>query len=168
MPLIGGCCARVSAIMKGPPPVASTCGPAAQQAGDHLALAFAEIGFAVVLEDVLDRLAGRLLDLLVGIDEGQLEPGGEPAPDGGLAAARHADQHERAAAEVRADGEHASACGLLGFASYAESDHLFLMPSGAAATTAWHLQTQVFLMPARPWRSGSIGRPPGPAVATET
>ncbi len=43
----------------------------AQQPREHLALAFAEVGLAVVGEDVVDALAGRLLDLLVGIDERQ-------------------------------------------------------------------------------------------------
>ena len=39
--------ARVSAFMKAPPPVASTCGPLSSRPGDHARLAGAEIGLAV-------------------------------------------------------------------------------------------------------------------------
>ena len=45
--------------------------PRAQQPGEHLALAFAEIRLSVVGEDILYVLARRLLDLLVGIDKWQ-------------------------------------------------------------------------------------------------
>ena len=93
---------RVSATMNAPPPVASTCGPGGEQARDHAALAVAEIGLAVILEDVGDGLAGRPLDLLVGVDEGHAEAGRQAAADRRLAAAGHADQDDRPAAQRRA------------------------------------------------------------------
>ena len=81
----------------------------------------------MVLEDVGDGLVGRVLDFLVGIDEGKLETGGEPASDGRFAAARHADENDRARAEVSANAADSFGVRLLGFASYAELDHLCLM-----------------------------------------
>ena len=98
--------ARVSGLMKAPPPVASTCGPGGQQAGDHLALAVAEERLAVVGEDLVDGLLGDALDLLVGIDEGQAELGGEALADRRLAAAHQPDHDERAPAQRAAHPLH--------------------------------------------------------------
>ena len=48
-------------------------------------------------------MPAALLDLGVGVDEGKAEPGGEPAADGRLAGAHHADEHDRRAAERACD-----------------------------------------------------------------
>ena len=99
--LLARCAARVSAFMKAPPPVASTCWPCVEQAGDHARLAGAEIGLAIAGEDFRDGHAGRRLDLGVRIDERQAEPLRQPAADRGLARAHHADEHDRAPPERR-------------------------------------------------------------------
>ena len=103
---------RVSSLMNAPPPVDSTCGPLVQQAGDHAPLAVAEMLLAELLEDLVDRHARRLLDLVVGIDEPQLEHVGQPPADGRFAAAHHADHHDGAVGERLADaaGEGAVVC----------------------------------------------------------
>ena len=67
----------------------------AQQAGDDAAFAVAELGLAVALEDLLDRAAGRRLDLRVGIDELKAKLGGQPAPNARLARAHQTDEHNR-------------------------------------------------------------------------
>ena len=67
---------------------------AVEKAADDPALAVAEIGLAVALEDLVDGGVGGLLDLAVGVDEGQPEAGGEPPSDRGLAGAHHADHDE--------------------------------------------------------------------------
>ena len=59
---------------------------------------------AVVGEDLRDGEVGGLLDLRVGVEEGQVQEVGEPPADAGLAGAHHADQHDAALAEAR---EHA-------------------------------------------------------------
>jgi hypothetical protein len=71
-----------------------------EDAGDDAHFAGAEIGLAVLVEDLGDRQVRRLLDLGVGVDEGQGETVGEPAADGGLARAHQPDEHDR----PRADG----------------------------------------------------------------
>jgi hypothetical protein len=71
----------------------------AQQAGDDLDLAGAEIGLAMGPEDVLDRHARGFLDLLVAVDELAAEPAGEAAANSGLAGSHHADKHDRPAGE---------------------------------------------------------------------
>ncbi len=76
---------------------------ALQQPRDHARLAGAEIGLAVGGEDFRDGHAGGLFDLGVGIDERNAEPGRQPAADRRLARAHHADQHDRAAAQRRAE-----------------------------------------------------------------
>ena len=91
--------ARVSGLMKAPPPVPSTTLGFLEQPRDDRDLAGAEIGLAMQLEDVLDRHPRGLLDLLVAVDEVAVEPVGEAAADGGLARAHHADEHERPAAK---------------------------------------------------------------------
>jgi hypothetical protein len=50
-------------------------------------------------KDLGDRHAGRSLDLHVRIDEIQPQPRGQPAADGRLAGAHHADEHDGALAE---------------------------------------------------------------------
>ena len=72
---------------------------AVEQPRDHPRLAVAEMRLAMGLENVGDRHARRGLDLGIGIDKGQLEPGRHPPPDGGLAGPHHADQHDAARAE---------------------------------------------------------------------
>ena len=67
--------------MKAPPPVASTLRAAVEQPLDDAALAVAEIGLAVGLEDLGDGGVRRLLDLGVGVDEGEAEPRRQPAAD---------------------------------------------------------------------------------------
>ena len=94
---------RVSAFMKAPPPVAKHLRAGAQQPSQHLALAFAEIGLPVLGEDILNALAGRLLDLLVGVDEGQAQARGKAAPDSRFAAAHQADHDDRFVAQSRFD-----------------------------------------------------------------
>ncbi len=65
-----------------------------QQARDHPRLAVAEIGLAMLREDIADALPGRRLDFAVGVGEGKLEPGGETLADGGLAGAHQTDQDD--------------------------------------------------------------------------
>ena len=74
-------------------------GSLVEQAGDHLALAVAEIGLAEALENFGDRHPRAGLDLRVGVDERQAEPLRQTAADGGLAGAHHADQHDRTPGE---------------------------------------------------------------------
>ncbi len=68
-----------------------------QQTGDHPALAIAEDRLAAIAENLLDGLAGGGLDLVIRIEERQVEPRRQAAPDLGLAGAHQADQHDRAA-----------------------------------------------------------------------
>jgi hypothetical protein len=82
----------------------------------------------MVLEDLLDALARRALDLIVGVHERQAEARGETAPDGGLAATGHADQNDRPAAEAPADPLLQALRGLVGFASRRESHHCSWFP----------------------------------------
>src|SRR5919109_886643 len=65
-----------------------------RELGERLCLACAEAGFALDLEDHRDLHAAARLNLVIGVDEAQLEPPGERAPDGGLAGAHQADQVE--------------------------------------------------------------------------
>ena len=65
-----------------------------EQARNHLALALAEIAFAVLGKDFADARAGGHLDLGVGVDEGQVEPVREPPAHGGLASPHEPDQHD--------------------------------------------------------------------------
>ena len=59
---------------------------------DDLGFDLAESSFALVREIVADRHADALLDLAVAVGEAQAQLPREVAPDGGLAAARHAHQ----------------------------------------------------------------------------
>src|SRR5262249_37194620 len=77
--------------------------PRAQQAADHLALTLAEVGLAVVLEDVGDGLAGRALNLFIGVKKRKLEARRQAAPHRRFTAAWHAHEHDRARAEASAD-----------------------------------------------------------------
>ena len=63
-----------------------------QQAGDHPALAGAELGLAEALEELRDRAAGRALDLVVGVDERQAELERQPLADRALAGAHQAHE----------------------------------------------------------------------------
>ena len=83
--------------MKAPPPVASTRGPSCQQPGDDAALAVAELGLAADGEDVRDGHAGGILDLVVGVEEGQPQRLGQPAADRALAGAHQPDEHDASA-----------------------------------------------------------------------
>ncbi len=51
-------------------------------------------------ENFADAVAGRGLDLMVGIEEGQAEGRGQAAADGGLAGAHQTDQHDAAPGQV--------------------------------------------------------------------
>ena len=53
--------------------------------------------FAAVAENLLDRLAGGGLDLVIRIEERQVEPGRQPPADFGLAGAHQADENDRPA-----------------------------------------------------------------------
>ncbi len=59
--------------------------------------------FAMVGEDVVDRLARGPLDLIVGVDERQTQSVGQPPSDRRLAAAHQTNQHDRALAQGLAD-----------------------------------------------------------------
>jgi hypothetical protein len=59
-----------------------------------IALQSPEGVFAVVEEDVRDGLAGELLDVVVGVAEGNAEAFGGEATDGGLAGAGGPDEDE--------------------------------------------------------------------------
>jgi hypothetical protein len=60
-------------------------GTVSEQPGDHLALALTKIGLAVLGKDLADGRAGSLLDLGIGVDEGQVEPRRKPPAHGGFA-----------------------------------------------------------------------------------
>ena len=90
--------------MNAPPPVASTAGPLGEEPRHDALFALAKFRLAVVGEDLRDGEIGRLLDLRIGVEEGQMQEVGEAPADAGLAGAHHADQHDAALAEPR---EHA-------------------------------------------------------------
>ena len=83
-------------------------GPAIEQPRDHPRLAVPEMRLAMGLENVRDRHPGRGLDLGIGVEKRQPQPRRQPPPDGGLAGAHHAHQHDRARSQRRGD------LGLLG------------------------------------------------------
>jgi hypothetical protein len=68
-------------------------------------------------------LPGCPLDLLVGIDKGNAEAGRQAAPDRRLAAAGHAHQNDRPAAQRGAQTARGLVTGLVLFASLPESHH---------------------------------------------
>ena len=72
--------ARVSRVHEGAAAGRQHVRRVVEQARDHPALAVAERRLAVAREDLGDGAAGRRLDLVVGVDEGQAEP---LAPGGG-------------------------------------------------------------------------------------
>ncbi len=51
--------------------------------------------FAMAIENFLDAHARRPFDFIIGIDEGQAEPRGQPAADGRLADAHQTHQDQR-------------------------------------------------------------------------
>jgi hypothetical protein len=67
-----------------------------EQARNDAALAGAEVGLAIFLEDLGDRAAGGALDLVVGIDERQAKPHRQPLADGALARAHQAHEGDGA------------------------------------------------------------------------
>ncbi|PAV92941.1 hypothetical protein WR25_04462 [Diploscapter pachys] len=69
---------------------------AVDQPGDDAAFAVTEIGLAEAFEDLGDGHARRLLDRVVGVDEGQPQAGGKAAPHGRLADPHQPDEHDRA------------------------------------------------------------------------
>ncbi len=77
--------------------------PGGQQPRDHALLAFAEMRLAVILEYLRYGEIGRLLDLRIGVEEGQVQQIGEPPADARLAGAHHADEHDAALAEPLAN-----------------------------------------------------------------
>ena len=94
--------ARVSAFMKAPPPVASTCGPLSSSRAITLRLAVAELRLAVLVENVGDRHAGRRSrSRCRHRRKAAPSRAGSLRPTEDLAGAHHADQHDRAAAERR-------------------------------------------------------------------
>ena len=68
----------------------------AEEPRDDAALAVAKDGFAAIAEDLFDRLTGRGLDLGIRIEERQIEPYGQAAPDLGLPRPHQADEDDRA------------------------------------------------------------------------
>src|SRR4029079_14992704 len=74
-----------------------------EQARDHLALAVAEIGLAMLGEAFGDGLTHRDTDPMVGVDEGEAELFGESAAHRRLAGAHEPDKHNRMAVEALAD-----------------------------------------------------------------
>ena len=66
---------------------------------DHAALSGAEFRLAQLGENVRNAAAGGLLDLGVGIAEGQAERGRQPPPDGRLARPHQAYERDRAPAQ---------------------------------------------------------------------
>ena len=66
-----------------------------QQARDDFAFAVAEMRLAMIGENFIDGLAGRGLDLFVGVDERQIQDLAEPAANRAFAAAHQADHHNR-------------------------------------------------------------------------
>ncbi len=65
---------------------------AGRQLGDHLLLEVAEGGFTFALEVIADRAADALLDLVVGVDEGKIEPKPQPPAHRGLSGAGQSDE----------------------------------------------------------------------------
>jgi len=68
-----------------------------RQLGERLRLAGTEAGLALDVEDRGYLDAAAALELQVAINEAQLQPPREQAPDGGLASAHHADEEQVAA-----------------------------------------------------------------------
>ena len=67
-----------------------------EQAGDDAALAGAEFGLAVFLEEFTDCAAGGVLDFVVGVDERQAEAQRQPLADRALAGAHQAHKGDGA------------------------------------------------------------------------
>ena len=90
--------ARVG-IHEGAPTGGQHLRPAAQQPPNHFRLTVPEMRLAILGEDIGDRHARHLLDLLVGIDERQRQPVRQPPPDCRFAAAHQPDHHQRSIAD---------------------------------------------------------------------
>ncbi len=76
-------------------------GPAAEQARDHLTLAFAEISLAETLEDLGNRQLSARFDLRIGVDEWQPKLCCKPFSNRGFSGSHHADKHNRAPGKRR-------------------------------------------------------------------
>src|SRR5262249_4598978 len=90
----------------------------------------------VVLKDVGDGFTGRALNLLVSVEKRQIEARRKAAPCRRFTAAWHAHEHDRAGAEVGADGADRLRLRPFAFASCAESDHLCLVSPLPCTPTA--------------------------------
>jgi hypothetical protein len=66
-----------------------------EQPQNDAPFSLAEILLAVALEDFRNGAAGRLLDLAVGVDEGQVEAVSQAPADAGLADTHEADEDDR-------------------------------------------------------------------------
>ena len=122
---------------------------AVEQPRDHPRLAIPEIRLAMGFENIRDRHAGRRLDLDIGIEKRQAQPGRQPPADGRLAGAHHADQHDRTPSQRRRDvgllgGARVCRCGGLGhqklcdFAGFAPRRATYTTPTDAVARDSCH------------------------------
>ena len=66
------------------------------QPRDQPPFAVAEVLLSVALENLGRRVSGCVLDRRIAVHEGDAEPLREPPPDGRLADAHQADEHDRA------------------------------------------------------------------------
>ena len=89
--------------MNAPPPVASTCGPLSSNRAMTRASPLRKYGFAVTGKNIGDAHTGGFLNLRIGIDKRDRQPGGEPAADRRFADPHHADEHDRAPSEAGHD-----------------------------------------------------------------
>ena len=80
--------------MKAPPPVDSTCTGSSSSRRITRRSPSRKLLLAMALEDLGDRAAGGRLDLVVGIDEGQLQALRQALADAGLADAHQPDQDD--------------------------------------------------------------------------
>lgn len=69
--------------------------PSVDQPRDDTAFAVTEMRFAEAIENIGHAHPGGEFDFVIGIDEGQVQAAGKAAPDGGLADAHQAHQHDR-------------------------------------------------------------------------
>ena len=123
---------------------------AIEQPRDHPRLAVAEIRLAMGREDFRNGHTGMgRLDLDIGVEKRQAQPGRQPPADGGLAGAHHADQHDRTPSQSRRDvgllgGARLCRCGglghqkLCGFAGLAPRCDSYTTPIDAVARDSCH------------------------------
>ncbi|MCY1307505.1 hypothetical protein D9M70_574310 [compost metagenome] len=65
------------------------------QVGDDRLLDVAEGGFALAIEKITDRAADALLDHMIGVDEGSVQPSAQPPAHCGLSGAGQPDKCDR-------------------------------------------------------------------------